>query len=62
VPATHLPSNYPGIFIENILNEDMNVQAHKRKRHASEGSSRELYVAADFDGHDIDLNLPPKNV
>jgi len=62
VTPTHLPSNYSDIFVENILNEDMNDRKHKRKRRAEEGSSKEIYVAADYDGHDIDLNFPPKNV
>lgn len=62
LPATHIPSNYPGIFMENIVNNGENVQNHKRKRHAEEGSSRDFHIAADYDGQDIDLNKPPKNV
>jgi len=60
--ATKIPSNYSGIFIENISNENINVQNQECSRNGGEGTSRGYYVAVDNDGHDIDLNLPPKSV
>jgi len=45
-----------------MSNEDKTVQNQKRKRNAEEGSSREVNVAVDNDGYDINLNMTPKNV
>jgi len=62
VPATRTPSNYPGVFVDTMSNEYMNVQNQEENRNAREGTSREFQIAVDNDGLDIDLNLPPKSV
>jgi len=61
MPANKLPSKYRGIFMDTMLNEDMNIQNQERSRNAGEGSRREFVVVLDNDGQDIDLNFPPAN-
>lgn len=61
-PATHLPSNYRGIYGHFVLNEDKNFENQEKNQNAEEGSSREVHVIRDNDGNEIDLNFPPTNL
>jgi len=59
VSATHLPSNYAGLFENNnISNDEMNVRNQEYNQNAGE-SSRLSTEVLDSNGHFIDLNFPP---
>jgi len=62
MPAIRSPSNYAGVFVDIISNEEMNVQNQEENRNAGEETNQEFQLALDNDGLDIDLNLPPRIV
>jgi len=57
MPATHLPSNYTGIYNDKST-KTINIQNQEKSQNAGEGSNRKLKVVVDYDGHAIDLNQP----
>lgn len=57
VSATHTPSDYVGIKEDNLSNDEKNVQNQENNKNSGEGNSKELQIAVENDGLDIDLNF-----